>query len=45
MIDGARAIAEETAMFATRIRASTPMLVNGCPAYVIAPRRSCPDGR
>ncbi|ORL16044.1 sigma-70 family RNA polymerase sigma factor [Prescottella equi] len=37
VIDGARAIAEETTMFAARIRASTPMLVNGRPAYVIAP--------
>ena len=37
VITGSRTVAEETALFAERIRASTPMLVNGHPVYVIAP--------
>ncbi|RVW01755.1 sigma-70 family RNA polymerase sigma factor [Rhodococcus spongiicola] len=36
-VTGAQAIAEETTLFADRILASTPMLVNGLPAHVIAP--------
>lgn len=37
VVTGSHAVAEETTLFADRIRASTPMLVNGHPAYVIAP--------
>lgn len=37
VVTGSRPVAEETTLFADRIRASTPMLVNGHPAYVIAP--------
>jgi len=37
MVAGARAIAEETTLFADRIRASVPMVVDGKPVYVIAP--------
>lgn len=36
-VTGARSVAEETSMFADRIRASTPMTVDGRPAHVIAP--------
>ncbi|TCP56996.1 RNA polymerase sigma-70 factor (ECF subfamily) [Tamaricihabitans halophyticus] len=36
-VSGASAVAEETTLFADRIRASAPMLVDGHPAYVIAP--------
>jgi RNA polymerase sigma factor (sigma-70 family) len=36
-VTGAHAIAEETVSFADRIRASTPMIVDGRPAHVIAP--------
>lgn len=37
VVTGARAIAEETTLFADRIRASVPMVVDGKPLYVIAP--------
>jgi hypothetical protein len=37
LVTGASAVAEETAVFADRIRASTALLVDGRPAYVIAP--------
>jgi RNA polymerase sigma factor (sigma-70 family) len=37
VVTGAAAIAEETALFADRIRSSTPMLVDGRAAYAIAP--------
>lgn len=37
VVTGARAIAEETTLFADRIRASVPMVVDGKPIYVIAP--------
>ena len=37
IVTGASAVAEETSMFADRIRASTAMLVDGRRAYVIAP--------
>jgi RNA polymerase sigma factor (sigma-70 family) len=37
VVTGASAIAEETTLFAGRIRASTPMLVDSRPAHVIAP--------
>ncbi|MER7116855.1 sigma-70 family RNA polymerase sigma factor [Saccharomonospora azurea] len=36
-VTGASAVAEETTLFADRVRASTPVLVDGHPAYVIAP--------
>ncbi len=36
-VSGARPVAEETVLFAVRIRASTPMVVDGRPAHVIAP--------
>lgn len=36
-VTGARAIAEETVLFADRIRAAAPLLVDGRPAHVIAP--------
>jgi RNA polymerase sigma-70 factor (ECF subfamily) len=37
VVTGARAIAEETSLFADRIRACVPMVVDGRPIYVIAP--------
>ncbi|MFZ1165461.1 sigma-70 family RNA polymerase sigma factor [Mycobacterium sp.] len=37
VVTGASAVAEETRLFADRIRASTTMLVDGRPAYIIAP--------
>jgi RNA polymerase sigma-70 factor, ECF subfamily len=37
VVTGARAVAEETTLFADRIRASVPMVVGGKPVYVIAP--------
>jgi RNA polymerase sigma-70 factor (ECF subfamily) len=37
VVTGARAIAEETTLFADRIRARVPMVVDGKPLYVIAP--------
>ncbi|BCI52655.1 putative RNA polymerase sigma factor [Mycolicibacterium litorale] len=37
VVTGARAVAEETTLFADRIRASTPMVVGGRPIHVIAP--------
>lgn len=37
VVTGAAAVAEETTLFADRIRATVPMLVDGRPAYVIAP--------
>jgi RNA polymerase sigma-70 factor, ECF subfamily len=37
VVTGASAVAEETALFADRIRASTTMFVDGRPAHVIAP--------
>lgn len=37
VVTGASAVAEETPLFADRIRASTTMLVDGRPAHVIAP--------
>ncbi|MCK0175882.1 sigma-70 family RNA polymerase sigma factor [Mycolicibacterium sp. F2034L] len=36
-VTGARAVAEETRLFADRIRATAPMLVDGRPVHVIAP--------
>jgi hypothetical protein len=36
-VTGPRAIAEETTLFADRIRATVPMIVAGQPVYVIAP--------
>lgn len=36
-VRGSRAVAEETRSFIDRVDASTPMLVNGAPAAVIAP--------
>lgn len=37
VVTGARAIAEETTLFADRIRFSVPMVIDGKPIYVIAP--------
>ena len=37
VVSGARAVAEETRLFADRIRAAVPMTVAGRPAHVIAP--------
>jgi RNA polymerase sigma-70 factor (ECF subfamily) len=37
VVTGARAIAEETVLFADRIRASVPMIVDGRAAHVMAP--------
>ncbi|MBF6213408.1 sigma-70 family RNA polymerase sigma factor [Nocardia puris] len=37
VVTGARAVAEETTLFAARIRASTPMIVDGRRVHVIAP--------
>ncbi|MBU3067504.1 sigma-70 family RNA polymerase sigma factor [Nocardia sp. NEAU-G5] len=37
VVTGARAVAEETTLFADRIRASSPMLIGGRPVHVIAP--------
>jgi RNA polymerase sigma factor (sigma-70 family) len=37
VVTGPRAIAEETTLFADRIRATVPMIVAGQPVYVIAP--------
>ncbi len=37
VVTGARAIAEETGLFAARIRAGTWVLADGCPTHVLAP--------
>ncbi|MFF2654227.1 hypothetical protein [Streptomyces sp. NPDC058045] len=37
VVTGAHTVAEETTLFADRIRASTPMLVESRPAHAIAP--------